>query len=136
MKIVLYKNTSQHNVLHKQLTETGSFNDVTITDYEQDIDNISFLFSTDIDFNYLYIPDFKRYYYIDSVELSENGMKLYRCSCDLLMSFQADILNYGIIRTQGNTKIYAVSDVEIDRTPTNIFITLNRTYSDNSANGV
>lgn len=42
-------------------------------------------------YNYLYIPDFKRYYYIDSITLLPGGYIVLSASVDVLMSYRSQI---------------------------------------------
>lgn len=126
MRIILYKNISNKNVLNKNITEVGTLENVNILDYRQNYLELNFSFSTDINFNYIYIPDFEKYYFIESVEIAENGIKNYNCKCDVLGSNKQIVMN-SKIKCDGNTKFFNSSDIIIDRTPTNILITLNRT---------
>lgn len=126
MRIVLYKNISNKNVLNKNITEMGTLDNVNILDYSQNYLELNFSFSTDIDFNYIYIPDFEKYYFVESIEIAENGIKNYNCKCDVLGSNKQIVMN-SKIKCDGNTKFFNSSDIIIDRTPTNILITLNRT---------
>ena len=60
-----------------------------------------------IDFNYLYIDKFKRYYFIEDVEVFPNKIYKLTLKCDVLMSFKDDILNsYGNITSQTNYNNY------------------------------
>ena len=43
--------------------------------------------------NYLYIPNFNRYYFIVNKNLDKGGRTIINCECDVLMSFKNDILN-------------------------------------------
>lgn len=43
--------------------------------------------------NYLYIPNFNRYYFIVNKNLDKAGITIINCECDVLMSFKNDILN-------------------------------------------
>lgn len=126
MRIILYKNVSNKNVLNKNITEMGTLENVNILDYSQNYLELRFSFSTDINFNYIYIPDFGKYYFIESIEIAENGIKNYICKCDILNSNRQIVMN-SKIKCDGNTKFFNSSDIIIDRTPTNILITLNRT---------
>ena len=126
MRIILYKNISNKNVLNKKITEVGTLDDVNILDYSQNYLDLKFSFSTDINFNYIYIPDFEKYYFIESIEIAENDIKIYNCKCDVLNSNKQIIMN-SKIKCDGNTKFFNSSDIIIDRTPSNILITLNRT---------
>ena len=126
MRIILYKNISNKNVLNKNITEMGTLENVNILDYSQNYLELNFSFSTDINFNYIYIPDFEKYYFVESIEIAENGIKNYNCKCDVLSSNKQIVMN-SKIKCDGNTKFFNSSDIIIDRTPTNILITLNRT---------
>lgn len=132
MDIDLYTTDSAKNTLNKQLTKVRTI-DATILEYDQNVDNLRIsLYTSDI-FNYVYIPDFQRYYFVNDVSISENGIKIYDLACDLLMTF-ADIVKQSIIKLEGNTITINQSDVQIDRTPTNIFIVLNRVQNNDSMN--
>lgn len=43
--------------------------------------------------NYVYIPDYLRYYYIDDITIHSGKYVLIKCRCDVLMSFANAILN-------------------------------------------
>lgn len=45
-----------------------------------------------LDFNYCYIPELKRYYFIKSIDSVNAKMWRLSCECDVLMSYKADIL--------------------------------------------
>ena len=93
-----------------------------------------------INFNYMYIDKFKRYYFIEDVEVFPNKIYKLTLKCDVLMSFKDDILNsYGNITSQTNyndyynfnyssevrkeTNIYN-SDVELDTIKSTILCTI------------
>lgn len=46
-----------------------------------------------INSNYLYITNFKRFYFIVNKNLDKSGITVINCECDVLMSFKNDILN-------------------------------------------
>lgn len=132
MNIDLYTTDSAKNVLNKKLTKVKTI-DGTILEYDQNVNNLRInLYTSDI-FNYVYIPDFNRYYFVNDVSISENGIKIYDLACDLLMTF-ANIVKQSIIKLDGNSVTINQSSVQIDRTPTNIFIVLNRVSDNNSMN--
>ena len=132
MNIDLYTTDSAKNVLNKKLTKIKTI-DGTILEYDQNVNNLRInLYTSDI-FNYVYIPDFKRYYFVNDVSISENGIKIYDLACDLLMTF-ADIVKQSIIKLDGNSITINQSSTQIDRTPTNIFIVLNRVQDNDSMN--
>lgn len=60
-----------------------------------------------IDFNYIYIDKFKRYYLVEDVQVFPNKIYHITLKCDVLMSFKDDILNsYGNITSQTNYNDY------------------------------
>lgn len=94
MKVIFYKNNSENTTVNKTLTAAKEKNNIIIK-HEIDtkyptlvLDDLSML-----DYNYCYIPSFKRYFYFQNVKF-ENGN---RCTVDLkvdvLMSFKTQINN-------------------------------------------
>lgn len=50
------------------------------------------------DFNYVYIAEFNRYYYVNSIVVSSKNLLIVSCEVDALYSFRAQILdNYGMV---------------------------------------
>lgn len=49
---------------------------------------ISGVLSDYIEFNYIYIVEFKRYYYIDSISMVRNNLIEFRCSIDVLKTYE------------------------------------------------
>lgn len=97
MNIKLYYNSSDNRCISKKLQneflitgtlreETSLINPIIV------INNKS-----PIRYNYAYIPEFKRYYYINNVESVRNNIwKLY-LQVDTLMSFKGDILALKVV---------------------------------------
>lgn len=97
MKVHLYKCTVDRRkvdktnsiTLIKSISNVAIHGDVSISSpilrLDGDIDNISTV-------NYMYIPKFKRYYFIEDITLSTGGIVLISGKCDVLMSFKNDIL--------------------------------------------
>lgn len=42
-------------------------------------------------YNYMYIPDFQRFYYLDDPIITVTGLTVYHGTCDVLMSWEAGI---------------------------------------------
>lgn len=100
MQVILYKNSAPPNKVNKSANLSGS------TDYHNciftqknalDILHPSVLLDMNIDigdvrkYNYMYIPKFSRYYFIDSIS-AEGGLIRIDGRCDVLMSHKTDIL--------------------------------------------
>lgn len=60
-------------------------------------------------YNYCYIPDFDRYYFISNITSVRTNLWRIDCSVDVLMSYQAEILNLDVI----------VSDISSGELPDN-----------------
>lgn len=60
-----------------------------------------------INFNYMFIEKFNRYYFIEDIEIFPNKIYNITLKCDVLMSFKDDILNsYANITNQTNYNNY------------------------------
>ena len=114
MVIHLYNNTSERNAITKTLTNeisvSGSLRE------ESNIHNPVIMINAPsiIGFNYAYIPDFYRYYYLNDITSVRVGLWRLTLICDVLMSFKSAILNsYAIIDHTQTTQIteYMQSDI-------------------------
>ena len=126
MDVELYKCKSPKNRLNKVLEKTVTVS-ATLYEYSQNRNRLSFQFTvSDVgDFNYIYIPDYNRYYFVESVSLAENGTNVYECECDYLMTYKTIISGLSI-KCRGSTKKRISNEVTIDRTESNVLITLHR----------
>lgn len=115
MKISLYKTNDDKRQLNKTFSNVGSVN---ATPYE----NISILKprliisynSAFLQCNACYIPEFQRYYFIDSIDLDIGGKLILNCSIDVLSSFKTSIQNlYCKIVRQENLKNDYLIDTEL-----------------------
>ena len=104
MEIILYYNNSEKIKLDKELTQIGSiegrlFQNTSITRPSIMFDLDTSVFSA----NYLYIPQFNRYYFItDVVNVSANKWQI-QARVDVLTSFKTAIReNTAIIEHQEN----------------------------------
>ena len=104
MEIILYYNASEKITLDKELTQIGTiegrlFQDTSITKPSIMFDLDTAVFSA----NYLYIPQFNRYYFItDVVNVSANKWQI-QARVDVLTSFKSAIReNTAIIERQEN----------------------------------
>lgn len=96
MQIILYKNSSEPERFTKSLS--GSLTLSGTVRGETNIINPEILIegSPDdfpSDYNYAYIPEFERYYYINEVTAYRNNVTLLFMHVDVLMSFKDDILS-------------------------------------------
>ena len=94
--LTLYKNTAEKNRIDKTqyLTSVGE-----ITGYlrnETNIINPSIVIEYDkvIDFNYVYVSTFNRYYFVTNITSVRTNLWRLDMSCDVLMTYKDTILNY------------------------------------------
>lgn len=97
MDITLCVTTSERERIIKSLSDSlalsGSLRG------ESSVINPSFLIehSNPSGFNYCYIPDFDRYYFIDNITSVRTNIWRIDCSVDVLMSYSTEILNLEVI---------------------------------------
>lgn len=107
MKIILYVTGSERHAIHKTLQNgielTGALRG------ESSVIKPSFLIeiTNPSQYNYCYIPDFNRYYFITNITSVRTDIWRIDCNVDVLMSFQTQILNLDVI----------VSDLSIGESP-------------------
>ena len=94
--LTLYKNSAENNRIDKTeyLTSVGE-----ITGYlrnETNIINPSIVieYAGVIDFNYVYISTFNRYYFVTNITSVRTNLWRLDMSCDVLMTYKDTILNY------------------------------------------
>lgn len=113
MTITLYHNDSDKRTLNKNITNAGALNDALIIDDTSILtprlkvrDNGIIM----VQYNYCYIADFKRYYFITDVTIS-NGYIYIDLKVDVLMTYQNEIKNlYAVIKRQQTTCNYYLDD--------------------------
>lgn len=114
MTIKLYKNSSDKRYLNKSLSDEKTLSNCRIYD-NNSISTPTIRIDTDsvipTGYNYAYIPDFGRYYYITDIEVS-NGYILVSLSVDVLMTYKDSILSSEVIvgRQQSMFNTYLADD--------------------------
>ena len=97
MEIILYNNKSPKNKIGKTLTNpntiTGSLRG------ETSISNIQMLLNiVDLNpYNYMYVADFGKYYFITNIISVRTGLWLVTASIDVLESYTSEILSLDVI---------------------------------------
>ena len=89
----LYKNSSDANYFNKALTTMATVD----CDFKQpiDVENPTIYINASADYdkvNYIYIPEFRRYYFAKCIGGTSNTLT-FECISDPLMSFKGAILN-------------------------------------------
>lgn len=105
MQITLYTNSSDNVKVNKTLanatvTNCNLKNETSIKDPIIELSGNNSI----VGFNYAFIPDFNRYYYITGITNVRNGLYRLTMSVDVLMSFKSQFLNcQAIIERQQNS---------------------------------
>ena len=119
MQVVLYKNSSPPNVVSKKLSGSHNIDATFFRENYLDVMNptitakLSSSVADLVKYNYVYISDLKRYYFIDSIS-AEAGLAIIKCRVDVLMSFKDDIYaskQYVNRQQSTNTSPYLLDDL-------------------------
>lgn len=98
MEVILYKNSSENNVIGKSLAQIKSVeanlkNDVSIINPTLVLNYTANI----LDSNYCFIPKFNRYYFIDEIVPITGDRCIVKCRVDVLESFKEDIKSLTVI---------------------------------------
>lgn len=107
MIMKMYNTSDSNNTINKTLTNETEFN-IKLKSNTSITQPVVVLHSNNIIlFNYAYIPEFNRCYFVDKIELFPNGIYNITLKVDVLESFKNDIKNsYGMISKQTNINNY------------------------------
>ena len=94
----LYKNSSENNDVMKNITEehiVQGYSRVVVDMLNPVIE----LAGIEVNqYNYCYVQELNRYYYIENINISPNGVYRLSMRCDVLMTYRDDILaSHGLI---------------------------------------
>ena len=98
MEVILYKNSSENNVIGKSLAqikrvECNLKNDVSVINPILVLNYTANILNS----NYCFIPKFNRYYFIDEIVPITADRCIVKCRVDVLESFKDNILNLDCI---------------------------------------
>ena len=131
MTVIFYKYDSIKNKINKTLSNGLTINDVVIqndfdiTDFELLIKNNNF----NSEYNYCYIQDLGRYYFIESVEKMNGTIYKIRVSVDVLKSYANDIQNISAIITKSENPDDNFVNCEVSENYTNEVINLTDNFN-------
>ncbi len=93
--IDLYNVSDDNEKVNKTLGTAKEFTNCSIKE-QTDITNITLRIQTTDNlsaYNYVYVSEYGRYYYIERIETTPTGLWVLSCRCDVLMSFKSQILD-------------------------------------------
>ena len=107
MTLTIYENTSDERKLDKNITQIATYegymrDESSITNPTVFIEGV-FNINNNINANYMFLPDYRRYYYITDIIQKRANLVEIHARVDVLMSFKNEISNCsGIIRRSQN----------------------------------
>lgn len=94
MTIDFYKVNDVKNKINKTLGVPYTISNVFFKSGNVDVVNPFLRLSRDItQYNYCFIRELNRFYFIDDVVIENNGIKNYKLTIDVLMSYKNEIMN-------------------------------------------
>ena len=94
MTIDFYKVNDVKNKINKTLSVPYTISNVFFKSGNVDVVNPFLRLSRDItQYNYCFIRELNRFYFIDDVVIENNGIKNYKLTIDVLMSYKNEIMN-------------------------------------------
>lgn len=107
MNITLYKTKSESNKINKTLTSSMSFTG-TLKDECSVLNPTIFIESDNLsDYNYLYIKEFNRYYFINDIKNVRNNIWSITGEVDVLYTYKDKILSLPLILEKTENDIHS-----------------------------
>lgn len=103
MKVKFYSVSDFNNTLDRQIGQ-GTEVEIKIKSKNFNLLKPTFLFSATLNnlfaYNYIYIPNFRRYYFIDDIEIIANELYKISCRVDVLKTYADLIKNSSVLVTK------------------------------------
>lgn len=118
MQLKLYKSLDEKNRIRKTLTDELELNGA-LRDSSSVMKPAILIQSEPLEYNYAYIPEFNRYYFINNITAMRNKAFLLELKCDVLMSYADEIykLRALIDRSEEEQDTYTDGDFVTDARP-------------------
>ena len=133
MTVIFYKYDGIKNKINKTLSNGLAINNVImqndfdITDFELLIKDTNF----NSEYNYCYIQDLGRYYFIESIERMNGTIYKIRVTVDVLKSFSSQIENINAIIIKSKNPDVNFVNCEVSENYTSEVIPLNDNFNHN-----
>lgn len=113
MELRLYTTQDKNNTINKTLTNEHNINISLKKSESKESPSIILTKLNYNDENYAFIPFFKRYYFIEDVNVVNNNLLSLQLTTDVLESYKEDILNSNAVLKESNELDYT-SDGPVD----------------------
>ena len=113
MQVILGNTSSDHRKLNKNFNQVLTINAQLKTPENSILNPVSIVTGLNANINYLYIPQFLRYYYVVDILPMEGGRSQITCKVDPLMSHRDSIKNVGALvarSSSGKGSPYLIDD--------------------------
>lgn len=115
MKVNFYNTQSNENVINKNLKLISSRDIIFRMAINEKTPMLILHHSTIEGVNYVGIPDFKRYYFIEHVEPYNSSLSRVYLNTDLLMTYQDEIINNKVLITATEKPSYLSNSLPTSR---------------------
>ena len=115
MKVNFYNTQSNENVINKKLKLISSRDIIFRMAINEKTPMLILHHSTIEGVNYVGIPDFKRYYFIEHVEPYNSSLSRVYLNTDLLMTYQDEIINNQVLITAKEKPSYLSNSLPTSR---------------------
>jgi hypothetical protein len=100
MKVQLYKYTGNTNTVNKRLNTPVEVDGKLYSTFDVMTPTVTLRATTPFLYNYVYIPTFKRYYFVTGYNVVSNDKVQVRLTCDVLKTYETQILQASATVTQ------------------------------------
>lgn len=118
ISIQTYTTTDDRRKVVKTLNDESTINVTLIEPF--DVLNPKFFLTTSngLGFNYVYIPYFSRYYFVEGITVNKGGCTVVSCSVDVLTTYQSQFINndFLIVRSE-SIGINYITDTQLPLYP-------------------
>ena len=115
MKVNIYDNQSNENVINKNIKLITTKDSVFRMEKKEKTPMLILHNSTIKGVNYVGIPDFKRYYFIEHIEPYNSELSRIYLNTDLLMTYQDEIINNEVLITATEKPSYLSNTLPTSR---------------------
>ena len=133
MTVIFYTYNGIKNKINKILSSGFTVNDVIIQN-DFDITNFDLLIKNsnfNLEYNYCFIPDLNRYYFIENIEKMNGSIYKIRITVDVLKSFSNQIENINAIITKSENPDNNFVNCEVSENYTSEVINMTDNFNHN-----